>query len=202
MCFDADRYAAACREVQSAAPCSSGEIITVLVGQVPDPDKLEIVAKAAKQRNATLLVTGSKRTAAEDWHEVKKAFKGVNATFYWANSKNPREAVVENPYYLFLARADKIVTIDSGSMAAEAAHTGKPVYAERSTIIRYSLEFNVLPLTQRTTWKEKALPKLDIAGDMARDVVRMYGRFLRAHRGRLSGPWVQNVLTPEAAIQV
>jgi len=72
-------------------------------------------------KDASLMVTASRRTGAENIAIIGKALEGTGATI-WSGEG-------ENPYLGILAFADAfIVTADSVNMACEAAATGKPVH--------------------------------------------------------------------------
>jgi mitochondrial fission protein ELM1 len=77
----------------------------------------------ARELSGSLLVTTSARTRPEATAALFRAIDVPHFAFRWSS----RDA--ENPYYGFLAQADRIlVTGDSVSMMAEACATGRPVY--------------------------------------------------------------------------
>ncbi len=81
------------------------------------------LAALAREHNASLLVTPSRRTSPESLEALARAIKDVPHVV-WDGSG-------ENPYFAFLAFADAIVvTEDSVNMVTEAAGTGKPVYVQ------------------------------------------------------------------------
>jgi len=81
------------------------------------------LAALAREHNASLLVTPSRRTSSESLEALAREIKDV-PHIVWDGSG-------ENPYLAFLAFADAIiVTEDSVNMATEAAGTGKPVYVQ------------------------------------------------------------------------
>lgn len=81
----------------------------------------KILKELAEQRNASLMVTTSRRTGETQTNTLKSALKGTNSVIW--DGKTP------NPYFAYLAWADYIiVTSDSASMISEAASTGKPTY--------------------------------------------------------------------------
>ncbi len=112
----------------------------------------------------------------------------MDAEFYFPNDR--AYASVPNAYYRFLAEADTIVALDSGSMAAEAAHTGKPVYGDLGTIHEYHLDHHVRLINARTTFQEKPLPKLDLPSDIMNGMLTMYSYFSSQRR---DGPetWIK-----------
>ncbi len=80
----------------------------------------ELVALAARV-NATLLITPSRRTGADNVAILQAALAGTRA-FLW-------DGASENPYYGILGLADfLIVTCDSVNMITEACASGRPVY--------------------------------------------------------------------------
>lgn len=80
----------------------------------------ELVAQAARMR-ATLLITPSRRTGADNIAALRAALAGTRA-FLWDGKS-------ENPYYGILGLADfLIVTSDSVNMISEACASGRPVY--------------------------------------------------------------------------
>ncbi len=82
------------------------------------------LAAFSRATGASLLVTASRRTGAENMARLRAELDGIPATIW--------EAGAENPYFGFMALADAfIVTCDSANMIGEAAFTGKPVYAYR-----------------------------------------------------------------------
>lgn len=82
-----------------------------------------LVHKVKACTYTSLFVTTSRRTPKEVEDYLKESFKGKSCYFYTPSDK------AENPYFGFLAHADKIiVTGDSISMCTEACATGKPVY--------------------------------------------------------------------------
>ena len=79
------------------------------------------IAHAARQRNASLLITPSRRTGADVIRILKAELAGV-PHYLW-------DMQSENPYFGLLGLADfLVVTSDSVNMVSEAASTGKPVY--------------------------------------------------------------------------
>lgn len=79
------------------------------------------LAALARDRGASLLVTASRRTGAEQEAALRAGLAGVAAEF-WDGSG-------ENPYLGYLGLADAlVVTGDSVTMISEAAATGKPVH--------------------------------------------------------------------------
>lgn len=79
------------------------------------------LAAAAKASGATLAITTSRRTGAENERILREALAGVPA-WIW-------DGQGENPYPGMLALADAIVvTCDSVSMTSEACSSGKPVH--------------------------------------------------------------------------
>ena len=82
------------------------------------------LASAARELSASLLVTPSRRTGAENIRLLQKELSGV-PHFLW-------DGKGENPYFGMLGLADfLVVTSDSVNMVSEAAATGKPVYVAR-----------------------------------------------------------------------
>jgi uncharacterized protein len=82
------------------------------------------LAALARQHNAGLAVTPSRRTGKDNEAVLAKALAGLPA-FVW-------DGQGENPYLGILALADiVVVTEDSVSMTSEALATGKPVYVVR-----------------------------------------------------------------------
>ncbi len=75
----------------------------------------------ARDQGASLLVTTSRRTGAEQEAALRAGLAGVAAEFW--------DGCGENPYLGYLALADAlVVTADSITMISEAAATGKPVH--------------------------------------------------------------------------
>ncbi len=71
--------------------------------------------------NASLMITCSRRTGAENQAILEARLKN-NANYFWDGQGN-------NPYLAMLGYADYIlVTADSASMISESCTTGKPVY--------------------------------------------------------------------------
>lgn len=80
-----------------------------------------LLARAAKQSGAGLLITPSRRTGEGNLALLRSALAGLPA-YIW-DSKG------ENPYFGILGLADElIVTSDSVNMVSEAVATEKPVY--------------------------------------------------------------------------
>lgn len=103
--------------------------VAVLVGgnskshQMTADDARRLVSQL-KSLNASLMVTVSRRTGAENARMLREAMTGPNV-FFW-------DGQGDNPYFVMLGFADYIiVTEDSVSMASEAISTGKPVYIAR-----------------------------------------------------------------------
>jgi hypothetical protein len=81
----------------------------------------EDLARLARKTNASLLVTPSRRTGAENTAIIARCLEGVPAHIWDGRG--------DNPYFAFLGLAEAIVaTGDSVNMVTEAAGTGKPVY--------------------------------------------------------------------------
>ena len=79
------------------------------------------LVKLAKDNNASLMVTASRRTGAANEKALREALADI-PTHFW-------DGQGDNPYFAYLGLADAIVvTCDSVSMNSEAASTGKPVY--------------------------------------------------------------------------
>ncbi|MFT7433357.1 MAG: mitochondrial fission protein ELM1 [Alphaproteobacteria bacterium] len=79
------------------------------------------VKSFAKDNGYSLMVTTSRRTGEKQTAILRAAFKSENTYFF--------DGEGENPYFGFLACADRIVvTCDSVSMVSEACSTGKTVY--------------------------------------------------------------------------
>ncbi len=75
----------------------------------------------AKEQNASLMITASRRTGAENAKLLRATLAGDNI-YFW-NGEG------DNPYFALLGYADHIVvTEDSVSMVSEALSTGKPVH--------------------------------------------------------------------------
>lgn len=84
-------------------------------------DDARRLAMQLKSLDASLMVTVSRRTDAENARVLREALIGPNV-FFW-------DGQGDNPYFAMLGFADYIVvTEDSVSMASEAISTGKPVY--------------------------------------------------------------------------
>ena len=80
----------------------------------------EQLAALGAHMPASLLVTPSRRTGAENMAVLQTALTGV-PHYIWDSGSNP--------YYAMLALADYVVvTCDSVNMVSEACSTGKPVY--------------------------------------------------------------------------
>lgn len=79
------------------------------------------LAAAARNSSASLLITPSRRTGADNLAILKTALAGV-PHFLW-------DGEGDNPYFGLLGLADfLVVTADSVNMVSESASTGKPVY--------------------------------------------------------------------------
>jgi len=79
------------------------------------------LASAARQLNASFLITPSRRTGGDAIRILKAELAGV-PHYLW-------DMQGENPYFGLLGLADfLVVTADSVNMVSEAASTGKPVY--------------------------------------------------------------------------
>ena len=77
-----------------------------------------------QETGAGLMVTGSRRTDPAAWQAITSALEDTSALCW--NGEG------ENPYFGFLAWADRVVvTGDSVNMVSEAAATGKPVHVIR-----------------------------------------------------------------------
>lgn len=179
--FDPARYRQACEEVSSAATAAPKKItFTLLVGDLSDIETsqanrlLNAIKVLQKKYDAKILISTSKRTESMGAGKLRDTFAGGPAAVEFLEKAN---LSVDNPYYRFLAEADAIFVLDSGSMAAEAAHTGKPVYADADTIYDWNLGDYVRPLNEETTLNEPKKPTLDIAGGIADAVTRMYSEY-------------------------
>ena len=89
------------------------------------PDEMRPLAQqlaaSARAKNASLLITPSRRTDAEALRVLQEALAGL-PHFLW-------DGQGDNPYFGILGLADYlVVTCDSVNMVSEAASTGKPVY--------------------------------------------------------------------------
>jgi mitochondrial fission protein ELM1 len=79
------------------------------------------LAASAREKNASLLITPSRRTSPEALRVLKGELAQV-PHFLW-------DGQGDNPYFGILGLADfLVVTCDSVNMVSEAASTGKPVY--------------------------------------------------------------------------
>jgi mitochondrial fission protein ELM1 len=79
------------------------------------------LAASAREKNASLLITPSRRTSPEVLRVLRDELAQV-PHFLW-------EGQGDNPYFGILGLADfLLVTCDSVNMVSEAASTGKPVY--------------------------------------------------------------------------
>lgn len=79
------------------------------------------LAAMARETGCGLLITVSRRTSAENEAILRERLRGLPA-YFW-------DGTGENPYFGFLALADRlVVTSDSVNMASEACFTGKPVH--------------------------------------------------------------------------
>lgn len=88
--------------------------------------------KALQKSGASLLITTSRRTGAEQSRVLAEAMRGTGA-YLWTGDG-------PNPYFGMLGLADAIlVTADSTNMITEAASTGKPVHI--LPLLRGSLKF-------------------------------------------------------------
>lgn len=84
-------------------------------------DKLAAQLKALALDGYGLLITGSRRTGAENIEALRLALAGLPAFI--------SDGGGDNPYFGMLAHADAfIVTCDSVNMVTEACSTGKPVH--------------------------------------------------------------------------
>lgn len=101
--------------------------VAVLIGGHSKTHRMtpEITKKLAEQLKvlkASLMITASRRTGAENEALLKEALEKRPHTYFY-------DGQGENPYFGMLAFADYIlVTSDSASMLSDAATTGKPVY--------------------------------------------------------------------------
>jgi len=89
------------------------------------PEEVALLARqlahCAREMNASLIITPSRRTSSEALHMLKDALADV-PYFLW-------DGQADNPYFGILGLADfLVVTCDSVNMVSEAASTGKPVY--------------------------------------------------------------------------
>ncbi len=83
------------------------------------------ILELAKTYPGTLLISGSRRTGADNMRYLERRFKDQKNIFIYNN-------IGKNPYLGMLALAQIImVTDDSVSMISEACYTGKPVYLLR-----------------------------------------------------------------------
>lgn len=104
-----------------------GQKLAVLIGGNSKAHRLTPatclkLAKQLKVLDASLMVTVSRRTGAENEAILRKGLQGERV-FFW-------DGVGDNPYFAMLGAADTVlVTNDSASMLSEASSTGKPVYA-------------------------------------------------------------------------
>ncbi len=89
-------------------------------------DLLTLTEKLAKQHNASLLVTSSRRTNNQSTRLIKSFLEKTDIPHYahlWNQDAH------ENPYMGLLAFADMfVITGDSVSMISEASMTGKPIF--------------------------------------------------------------------------
>lgn len=84
-------------------------------------DVAELLENLAREHNAGLMVTASRRTGIDNEAILRARLSGVAASTW--------DGAGDNPYFAYLAQADYIVvTADSVSMVSEAVSTGKPVY--------------------------------------------------------------------------
>lgn len=105
-------------------------LVAVLVGGPTNrysmtPDVTEILgshlAAMAASSGASLLVTASRRTGADNLAALRRGLAGTTADIW--------DGTGDNPYLGYLALADAVVvTADSVSMTSEACSTLKPVY--------------------------------------------------------------------------
>lgn len=81
----------------------------------------KLLAQAARDARASLLITPSRRTGERNLALLRDELAGL-PVFLW-------DGAGENPYYAILALADRlIVTPDSVNMVSEAVAAGKPVH--------------------------------------------------------------------------
>jgi len=184
--FDPQRYASPIKRFGSGGERNT---VAVLIGKLnagTDQKKCLLhLSRWAQKHHIHLLVSTSRRTDNQDIRDIQQILNKNSGELFQFNIKN-----TENPYYDYLARAERMVAIDSGSMAAEAAHTGKPVHADDMTLNLYpALKEHVHAIKADAAFNEPALPKLDIAGDMAKAIMRIYERFLAKQSEQDS--WVQ-----------
>jgi len=86
-----------------------------------DIEQLAAQLRALSMQGYGLLLTGSRRTGAENIEALRKALNGRPAFI--------SDGSGDNPYFGMLAHADAfIVTCDSVNMVSEACSTGKPVH--------------------------------------------------------------------------
>ncbi|WP_341760476.1 mitochondrial fission ELM1 family protein [Candidatus Endowatersipora endosymbiont of Watersipora subatra] len=78
-------------------------------------------AQLAKKRNASILITPSRRTGKDQLYEI---LKGLENSPHWVWNEKAK-----NPYFGILGLCQEIiVTCDSVNMMSEAVSTGKPVH--------------------------------------------------------------------------
>lgn len=100
--------------------------LAVLIGgksksHILTASRTQDICKQLLKLDASLMLTTSRRTGAENTKLINQAFAGTDH-FLW-------DGQGANPYMAMLAASDAIlVTNDSASMLSEAATTGKPLY--------------------------------------------------------------------------
>jgi mitochondrial fission protein ELM1 len=103
-------------------------VTTVLIGGDSyhysyKPEDMTKLGQALRKLGGHFLISASRRTRPELLNILEVCLKDMSYEMWKGQGNNP------NPYYAYLALADRIiVTEDSISMATEACFTGKPVY--------------------------------------------------------------------------
>lgn len=120
-----DKLTAAAKHFPALSALPSPRVAVLIGGDSKahrlTPPIMTQLVKQLKGLQASLMITTSRRTGADNEDLLRKAFQDSDA-YIW-------DGQGDNPYFAMLALADTIiVTNDSTSMLSEAATTGKPVY--------------------------------------------------------------------------
>jgi hypothetical protein len=125
---------------------------------------------AVRATGGALLLTTSARTPSEAVDAVRTAVDCPAYCYRW------RADDAQNPYYAFLALADRfIVTVDSASLLAEACAMGKPVQIFEWPV-RAGASSGIKGLLRR--WGEACDRQVDGAGPPLQAHARLYARLV------------------------
>ena len=124
----------------------------------------------AEQLGGSLLVTNSARTPDMTFVAFEQALTVPACIHRWRRDSS------DNPYFAYLALADRlVVTGESMSMLTEAASTGKPLYifdpGDSGPWWRYAHSFRFKPLTHRLAMRFAARRMRRDVGNIQRQLV-------------------------------